>query len=125
MDLATLKGQIAAARKLEHAIEGATFQLRLPSDHAWRIAVEGSRDAAGNFLHAKAVREVLNTSLTGWTGVTAQHFLPEAPASEIPFSPAARAELLDCRQDIADELGAFLGEKLMARKVQLEAARKN
>jgi len=125
MEFSTLQAQIRAARQTSASVDGATFTLTLPSDHAWRIALEAHRDELGRFLQAEATYDVLSVAITGWEGVTARHLLAEAPAEPLPFSAAARAELLDARQDIADELMQKIGAALAERRAAREAARKN
>jgi len=125
MELGTLQAQIRAARQISASADGATFSLELPSDHAWTIAIEANRDAEGRLLHSQATHAVLLAAIVGWDGLTAQHLLPEAPNDPLPFSAAARRELLDARQDIANELMAEIGAKLIERHEKRDAARKN
>lgn len=125
MNFAELKVQIEAGRRFEVEADGAKFTLRLPSDHAWRIAFESNRDAGGRVMESKAMRALLDSSVAGWTGVNAGHFVLDAGAEPIEFSPQARAELLDARQDIADTLGAAIAVRRRERADRLEEARKN
>lgn len=124
MDFATLKAQLEQARQIEAAIEGATFQLRLPSDHAWTVAMQLHMDGDGHVQEARACREVLDSALTGWRDVTVAHFRMEGDAP-VEFSPAARGELLNERQDIADQLIVAIAKARGTRKQRFEAARKN
>jgi hypothetical protein len=125
MEFASLKVQLEAARRIEATIDGALFDLRLPSDHAWRVAVESNRDAAGRVLETRAMRALLDAALVGWQKVTAKHFAADQPEEAVAFSPAARSELLDVRQDIADELVYALAEKRRERRAKMEEGRKN
>lgn len=125
MDLVTLQAQIRAARQIFVEHDGARFALELPTEHTWRTVAETHRDGDGRVLHTRAARAVLQEAIIGWEGLTAQHLFAEAPADPLPFSAAARSELLDARQDIADELIAAVGAKLAARREKRETARKN
>jgi len=125
MDFQSLKSQIEQSRRFELEVQGATFSLRLPSEHAWRLAVESNRDANGRPMEARALRALLDGAVSGWRGVTARHFLSEAPEDAVEFSAQARAELLDCRQDIADELGDALVGRRRAEREKREQSRKN
>jgi len=125
MDFVTFKAQIEAAHQAEAQAAGATFKLRLPSEHTWRVMIEGHRDSEGRVLEALAFRSVLNSAVIGWEGVKTTHILPEAPDEALPFTPAARSELLDARQDIADEITIALALKMRERREKREAARKN
>lgn len=123
MDIAAFKARLDAARAFEHVAGGITFRLRLPTEHAWRLALESQRDAHGRLLEARALRAVLDESVVGWDGATAALFGEGADA--LPFSPEARALLLDHRQDLADELAVALGVRLAERRAAREAAAKN
>lgn len=125
MDIGAFKAQLDAARGFEHTAAGASFRLQLPSDHAWRLALESHRDAHGRLLEARALRAVLDAALVGWGGVTAATILPGAGADPIAFSAEARALLLDHRQDIADELAIALGLRIAERRAAREAVTKN
>jgi hypothetical protein len=125
MDAVAFKVALEAARSFEAEAGGAKFRLRMPTEHAWRLAFEGHRDTNGNLLQAKAMREVLDTAITGWDGVTQGHLLPEGGDAALPFSPDARTLLLDGRQDIADALAEELANRLTARRKDREAAAKN
>lgn len=125
MDFAELKLQLETARLVEVGAAGAVFKLRLPTDHVWRKALEANRDSMGRLLEVRAMRALLDEALIDWSDVTARHFAPDAPAEPIKFSPAARAELLDVRQDIADVLAMDIANKRRERREKLEAARKN
>lgn len=125
MEIGTLQAQIRASRQAAAESDGVKFTLELPSDHAWRMAMETNRDEAGLLLHSQAAHAVLSRAITGWQGLTARHLLLEADADPLPFSPAVRGELLDARQDMADELMAFVGEKIAERREKRDAARKN
>lgn len=125
MDIVTLQAQIQAARKTELEADGVTFNVELPTEHAWRLSFEGHRDAEGRFMSAQAANAMLQGAIKGWDGLTARHLLLEAPADPLEFSAAARCELLQERQDIADELLAKLGAKLRERREARDAAAKN
>ena len=125
MDFAELKRQIEASRQTEAKLGAATFKLRLPEEHVWCVANETHRDAHGHTMESRASREVLDAALIGWEGVTLQDLLQDAPAEPLPFSPAAKTELLNSRQDVADLLAMTLGLKIIERRETREAARKN
>lgn len=125
MELNTLRAQIRAARHSEAKADGVTFSLDQPSDHAFRTAMELNRDKSGLLLYSQATRFILSIAITGWEGLTARHFLPEAPDEAITFSAQAREELLDVRQDIADELMVHISSRIAERRETMEAARKN
>jgi len=125
MDLDSLAARLAAARQMEAKVDGATFKLEVPSEHAWRVTYEEHRNTAGDLLYARASRAILDKALIGWDGVTAKHLLPDAPEEAIAFSPAARSMLLDARTDIADELKIALIDKANSAREAREAARKN
>lgn len=125
MDFGTLQAQIRASRQITAKADGATFTIELPSDHAWRITLEANRDEAGRLLQAQVTDATLSMAITGWADLTERYLLPEAPAESLPFSAAARSELLDARQDIADQLIAKIISELAERQAKRDAARKN
>lgn len=125
MDFAAFKAALEAARAFEVQMAGATFKLRQPTDHAWRLAHERHVDARGALLLASAMRELLNSAVVGWDGVTGRHFMADGTADALPFTPEARALLLDNRQDIADELSIALTRRVIERQNEREAAAKN
>lgn len=120
-----MRGQLEASRQFVAEAAGATFTLRLPTDHVWRVTLESHRDAHGHLMEAQAFRGILIVSVVGWSGVTADMILPLAEKSPIPHSAEALRLLFDNRQDIADELMVQVAAKLRERRVALEAARKN
>lgn len=125
MDFADLKAKLTKARELEVEADGAKFRLLLPSEHAWRVAVEENRGADGKVRQQRVSRALLESALLGWEGVSAGHLLAGGGADEVKFSPEARGILLDERQDIADELTLKLVKRLNERRAELESARKN
>lgn len=125
MDFQSLKAQIEQGRRFEVPADGATFILRLPSDHAWRVAVEAHTDEKGRVQVGKAMAAILGEVLIGWRGVTARHILPDAPEEPVDFSAAARTELIEWRTDIAEELGAAVVARRTERRARMDAARKN
>ena len=125
MDIAAFKAQIDAARGFECTAGGITFRLRLPTQHAWRLAIEQNVTADGVVLRARAMRAVLDAALVGWDGVTPATIMSGADAAPLPFSAEARALLLEHRQDIADELSTQVGIELLRRRDSLEETRKN
>jgi hypothetical protein len=98
MDFAKFKASLDKSREVEVEVDAAKFRMRLPTEHAWRLAYEQHK---GTQAHARAVVEA---SLVGWDGVLARHFLVGAGDEPVPFSADAKAALLDERQDIGDEL---------------------
>jgi hypothetical protein len=124
MEFAELKAQIDAARTVEVTADGIAFDLRLPHDHALRVALEAT-EINGVVQQAAAFRGVLERGIFGWRGATARHILHTAPAEPIAFSPDALAELLNARQDIADELTVKVVQLRKARLEKLETEEKN
>lgn len=125
MEFTAFKAQIEAAHQTEVAIGVAKFRLRIPSEHAWRLALEANRDQDGRLLEAKAYRRLLDLAVVGWDGVKTTDILAEASEETLAFSPAARDALLDVRQDIADRLMIEMAQKRRDRLDRAEAARKN
>lgn len=123
MGVAEFKARLDAARAFEHVAGGVAFRLRLPTEHAWRLALESHRDPHGRLLEAKALRAVLDEAVVGWDGVTEALF--GGGSAAIAFSPEARTLLLDERQDLADELAVALGVRLAERRAAREATAKN
>lgn len=125
MEFATFKAQLDAARTFEHQVDGITFNLVLPTEYACRVAIEGNLNEHGHVVGAKSSRAMLDGAVTGWNGCKASHFKPDAGDELVPFSPAARAELLNTRLDIFDQLVLTVARKLDERRERLEASRKN
>jgi hypothetical protein len=125
MDLAELKQKLDRSREIEASVQGAKFRLKLPSEHAWRLATEEHSDTAGNVKRQRVSRALVESSLVGWEGVKAEHFMKGGGEDAMPFSPDACAVLLDERQDIADELVMLLVKRLNERRKDVEQARKN
>lgn len=128
MDLSNLVARLEAARQAEVEADGASFRLRLPNDHTWRVTLERHRDVTGQLQEAAAFRDILNQALIGWQGVTTGHLgVAEAGAAPevLPFSAEARNLLLDHRQDIADALTIGLATKIADLRAAREAAAKN
>lgn len=114
-----------ASRRFEADSAGARFTLQLPSEHAWRVAMQSHRDAQGRTISAKAMRQIAEEATLGWSGVTLGHLVPDGGAEQVPFSREALALLLEHRQDICDELAVELGRRTSERRERLEGARKN
>lgn len=125
MNVTDLAVQLEAARQMEVAAGGVTFKVRLPSDHALKVAYQGSRDARGVPVEATAMRQVLDGAVVGWEGLKASHLLESAGDEPVPFSAQARFLLLETREDLADELTIAISVRMRARRDELEAARKN
>lgn len=125
MDVSAFKAQLDAARSFTAEAGGAVFRLRLPTEHAWRLALERNRDPQGRVLEAQAFRALLDAALVGWESVTFATVSPASPAEPLPFSADARGLLLDHRQDIADELAVALGLEIVRRREAREAVAKN
>lgn len=125
MDFADFKAKIAKSRELEVEVDGAKFRLLVPSEHAWRIAVEENRGPGGKVLQQRVSRHLLEASVVGWGGLLARHLLSGGGEEPVPFTHEARSILLDERQDIADELTLKLMQRLNERRAELETARKN
>lgn len=125
MDIDELRSRLAAGRKCEETVEGIVFSLVLPTPHAFRVAWEAAR-VDGDTQKAKVGREILEAAIVGWRGLEARHLTGEKGASApVAFSPAARAILLDERQDYSDELAMKIYARMGERQEQYEAAEKN
>lgn len=126
MDVAAFKAQLEAARRIEtDEIDGARFLLQVPTAYAFQLAMESHRDAAGRSLEARAFRQLLDDALVGWTGLLARHVDASGGDVALPFSPEARALLLDNRPDIASRLAIKLGVAMAERRAKREQAAKN
>lgn len=106
-------------------VDGATFSILQPSDHAIRVAAERSMNEAGRVMQSSMARLLLDKAITGWRGVTTKHFGIEGAASPVPFSQTALTALLEQRQDIADELAGTIFVFQQQRREKIEAERKN
>lgn len=125
MDLSEFKAKLERAREMEVKAVGATFRLRLPSEHAWRVAAEEHRGPGGRVKQEQASRALLEASVLGWEGVTEGHLLLDGSTEPVSFSVEALTMLLNERQDIADELSVALMKRVKERAAQVETARKN
>src|SRR5262245_5882871 len=125
MDINELKAKIKSARYKEVDINGSTFCVSIPHDHAWRCEIERHVEADSRFLRAVAYRGILNMALTGWRNVKTTDVQPELPEEPLEFSPEARELLLDYRQDIADEITRVIGEYLVEQRERHEHQVKN
>jgi hypothetical protein len=125
MELNHLRAALEAAREFSAEAAGCRFNLRLPTDHAWRVTLEQHRDAAGQLLEARAFRALLEQAIRGWEGVTATLFVPDGGAEPVAYSPEALALLLEHRQDIADVLTLAMGARVAERRKAREALAKN
>lgn len=125
MDLAQLRAALDAARRFTAEAAGATFELQLPTDHAWRVTLERHRGDDGRLLEAQAFRALLEQSVTGWSGVSAALFTPDGGDAPVPHSAEALALLLEHRQDIADALTLAMGAQVAARRKAREQLAKN
>lgn len=125
MDLAQIRAALDAARRCTAEAAGASFDLQLPTDHAWRVTLERHRGPDGQLLEAQAFRALLEKSVTGWRGVTAALFVPDGGADAVPFDADALALLLEHRQDIADALTLALGARVAERRRAREQLAKN
>jgi hypothetical protein len=129
MDFATLKARIEAGRLTTAPLEGASFRLKVPTDHAWRVALQASMDGDGRVQDAIACRAVVEPAILGWEGVTSAHFGIEiedgGEAGAVAFSEASRAELLEHRGDLAQQLFLEIARHRAARRERHEAAKKN
>ena len=125
MDFAAFKVALEASRSFEASVNGAKFQMRMPTEHAWRMAHETHRGVNGDLLLSAAMREILNAAVVGWEGVTGKDFLADGTQEPLPFTPAARSILLDNRQDIADLLSIEVTRRVLARQKERDEAAKN
>lgn len=125
MDLAEFKAKLARSREVEVEIDGAKFLMRLPTEHAWRVAAEEHRGPGGRVKTHQVHRTLVEAALVGWEGVTENHVLLNGSAELVPFDGDTRAILLDERLDIADQLTMKMMGKVKERAAKLETARKN
>lgn len=125
MAVADLIARLEAARSVQIEAAGASFSVRLPTDHAWRALVQRHADAHGRLLEAEAFRALLDEALVGWSGVTERLVDPAAGETPLAFDAQARRALLDHRQDVADEIAVAVALKLRERREAREAAAKN
>lgn len=125
MDLASFKEKLEKSREVEAKVAGATFRLRVPTEHAWRVASEEYRSPNGRVKQQMVARSLLEGAIVGWEGVTEDFFLQNAGTDEVPFNGEMRAALLDERQDVADQLAKLVMAKMNERRTQLEKTRKN
>lgn len=125
MDYEKAKAQIEASRRLEHTVDGVTFQVTLPTSYAVRVFLDAHRDVYGRRDFVRSARDVVNAAVIGWTGLTLRHFIPEGPPETVDFSPEARTDLIETRQDIADVLSDWILSRCAERNEKLEAAVKN
>jgi hypothetical protein len=125
MNLQDLTARLEAARIVEVSVQGATFNVRLPTDYQLRSTMEHHRGADGRLLSAAAWRAVLEGAVRGWTGIDTRMAFGVEPAEAVAFSPDSLALLLEHRQDIADGLAEEMSKALADRRTAREAARKN
>lgn len=125
MDFSDFKARLARAREFEVEAGGIKFRLRMPPEHAWRLALEDSKGPEGRFRQQRVSRSLLEQALIGWEGLLAKHLLPGEGDEVVPFSAEAVPVLLDERPDIADQLVLSLTKRMNERRAELEAARKN
>jgi|SRR4029453_9374778 hypothetical protein len=125
MDISELKAKIAAARYKEVDINGSTYCLSIPHDHAWRCEIERHIDKDMRVLQAAAFRNILQMALTGWRNVKTTDLEADLPEEPLAFSPEARELLLDHRQDIADTLARAIGEFIMEQRERHATQTKN
>jgi hypothetical protein len=124
MELSAILEQIERERRVEIPAGGATFQVKLPSEYAWRVAIESHTDAAGRTQFAAVSRVVLEAAVVGWSGVTARHFgLSNDEA--VACSAQALLSLLEWRSDISDDLITEISRLRRERAAKFEAAQKN
>lgn len=126
MDIAAFSRQLDESRRFDCVSQtGATFRLQLPTKFAWRVAVDRHRDGDGRAIDALVHRALLEIALVGWSGVK-QSLIDDAGGDEaVPFSPEARALLLEHNTEVMDELAIALGGRLIEQRNKREAAAKN
>lgn len=125
MDSKELAERLRASRRGTVQAAGATFEVTLPTDHAYRVLIESHRSPDRQLQEAKAYRAVLEEAITGWQGVTVGHVLPEGGDEPLPFTPENRALLLDHDQELIDLLTLEIWRLMKTRREARESARKN
>lgn len=111
---------IERSRQYTREVEGAKFEIKLPSDYSVRYAYESTKG-----VEVAASRSIIEASVVGWNGVTEQHFDPACEEKPVAFSAEALRLLLDQRQDLADQLTIEVFTLRRDRIRQTEEARKN
>jgi hypothetical protein len=120
----SIRAAIEAARKITVELEGATFEVLLPSDHAVRRVYESNLDAHHWPMETAISRALLDQAVVGWSRLTSRHIHPNGSEEPVLFGAEARALLLDARQDLADELTIALHKARKARREAADVAKK-
>jgi hypothetical protein len=121
VDAKELRARIDAARLYTHAVGGVTFQMRRPDPAEMRQAyIDGDGD------ERVAARLILERNLLGWDALPARMLDVDAGDAPVAFSEEARKLFLDEHTGgLADELYLDLGQRVAARRSQLEGTRGN
>lgn len=119
-----IEAALEASRRFELEAAGATFSVRLPSEYAWNVALQSHNGADGKPVQAECLREIVESAITGWEGVTLRFLIPDAPDEPLPFDGNVR-RLLEHNQDIVNSLAVQLSARLNERRQAREDARKN
>ena len=125
MDNEEIRRRALAARECEHAVDGKTFRLRLPTPTDVQIEMlRAGDDRAAPLVMQRAV---LERAVIGWFGVTVNDLIAGEGVDNdaADFAPMLVPLLFDSRPDICQELAAFLIGRASERNARLEAARKN
>ena len=127
MDATTLLARLDQAREFTVPVGDWSFRMRLPTDFACRRAAMAQADD-GPAATQDMVRQIVQTSVLGWTGPTVGALLPDAGAeadTALPFTPATCAALLDHRLEVFDALITAFAAERRRRDEAKQAALKN
>ena len=122
-DLQAFARRTQAVREFCHERSGGVgFICRYPSRFE-RLAID-TRHADDS---AAQVRAVVLASVTGWTGVTVAHALPEAKngGDRLPFGPDTLALLFDEQTEWLIDLWQDIKTRIAERDRRIEDALKN
>jgi len=115
-----------AARTYAQEIEGRSFTLQMPSQHDMRVNyLRAGADADDPALVYLVLRESLEKSLVGWSGITVDDLLKNGDKSSADFNVELVPVLLDAQDDWREALDKELTKRLAERNGSIEAAQKN
>jgi len=132
MDLADIHRQAAAAREFTEVIEGASFNLRLPTRLDSRIALTrvlsaNPGETDNDVLALRVERESLRQAVFGWSDVPLRWVLGDVEPADATcaFDRTMVGLLLDESPDVADKLGHALFSRIKAFNATRDTAAKN
>lgn len=114
-----------AAREYEHAIEGRTFHLLMPSRHEARIAFLRGGGSEEPAVWANVQRLILTTALVGWSGVTENDLLANGSDKAVAFHVDLVPVLFDAKDVWYQELWDDLKPRYDKRDEEIDEAKKN